>query len=388
MQIVKKAQIPPSATMEINSLALQKRRAGERVYNLVAGEPMVATDHRIILAAERAMRDGHTHYGPVAGIPQLLEASCDWMNKTYNTYFETSNSIVTCGGKFGINAVCQALLQDDDEVLIISPFWVSYSAIPKLFGAKVKVIETTENHDWKISPADIENLASTKTKLLILNNASNPTGVLYTRDELEAILKKARELNIIVLSDEVYSGLVYDGREFISCGSFSEHRDNVIIIQSCSKIFAMTGWRVGFVFGPEEIIKAVKTIQGQSTTGTSTISQWAAVEAFENANEIISDVRAQMQKRRNLFVQEFNDLFSQDVDPPLSALYAFLPMKAFGIQEIDSTYFCKRVLDEANVAMVPGTAFGREGYVRCSFGELEKELKEALNVLKKYLENN
>lgn len=286
--------IEPSATVVMNSLALQKKAKGERVYNLSAGEPMIPTPDVVIQAALLAMQQGKTHYPPVQGIPELLKVASSWINQTCQTTYELKNTIATCGGKFGIYALLQALLAPTEEVLIIAPYWVSYTGMVKIFGGVPKVVSTAPEKNWKVEVRDLENAYSEKTKLLILNNASNPTGTLYTKEELKEILDFAEKNNLIVISDEVYSGLVYTGQPYISCGSFEQYRERVFVIQSCSKSFAMTGWRVGFVFGDSGIIKVLTTLQGQSTTGTSIISQYAAVAAIENAKTITPAVNTAM----------------------------------------------------------------------------------------------
>jgi len=358
------------------------------VYNLSAGEPMIDTDSVVIDACLRAMKEGKTHYAPVAGIPELRAAAAEWMNRTYGTDYRADNCVVTCGGKYGINVLIQAFVAPGEEVLIIAPYWVSYTGMVKIYNGVPVVLPTKAEEDWKIKPEQIAEACNEKTKMLILNNAANPTGVLYGKEELEAILKIASEKNLIVLSDEVYGGLVFDGREFVSAAFFPKYQDKVIVIQSCSKMFAMTGFRVGFVFGPPEIINAVAALQSQSTTGTSTISQWAAVAGFKEANRIVPKIREEMQKRRDAFVNTFNNLFPKKIIAPASGLYAFIPIAAFGSDETDSVAFCARILDEANVAMVPGAAFGKEGYVRCSFGERVEELKEGLEVVAEYLKRD
>lgn len=387
MQFSKLSHISPSATVTINGLALKKRAAGERVYNLAAGEPMIGTHVAIIDAAKAAMDREETHYPPVPGIPELRDAVRTWMNTNYSSDFSRNETMVTCGGKAAVNLLMQALVDPGDEVLVITPFWVSYSSIPELYGGVVRIIETTEVNAWKVSPEDIRKHANSKTKCLILNSGSNPTGVLYTKEELKALLEVCKELGIFVVSDEVYSGLVYTGEPYASSASFPEHKDNVAIVHSCSKNFAMTGWRVGFLMAPEEIVKKCTILQGQNTTNTSTISQWAAVGAFEQAEQIIAANRSSMIERRDVFVDTFNALFNAELTKPVAALYSFIPLIAFGVDDIDCVGFCERVLAEANVAMVPGRAFGTGGYVRCSFGETIKELREALEILARYIKD-
>lgn len=384
MNISDRLKIKPSSTGVINDLVLKKKQAGERVYNLGVGEPLINMPAMIVEAAVKAMKAGDTHYSPVAGIPELRQAVCNWLNEFYSADYFANEVLVTCGGKYALYLAIQCLVNPGDEVIIIDPFWVSYKSMVELTGGAVKIVETNEKNDWKPMLEDIKLKINNKTKILILNNASNPTGCLYNHDELKKILHLAEENNFIVISDEVYSGLIYDG-EFVSCGSFKECRDNVIVVQSCSKNFAMTGWRVGFVFGPEEVIKAMKTLQSQSITNTSTVSQWAAVTALQNANKIMPQINLAMKQRRDLFVRIFNKLFAKLIAAPVSALYCFVPLAKLGVQGETSVEFCRRVLDEVNVVMVPGEAFGKEDYVRFSFGADKEEIIEALEVLANYL---
>lgn len=379
------SNISTSATVAINTLANKKRQAGKRVYNLSAGEPMIVTPEVIIEAGEKAMRDGQTKYPPSTGIAPLRLAASEWMNKNYYTHYDIDHTLVTCGGKFGLYLLLQALVESDTEVLIPAPYWVSYPSMVQLFGGTPITVNTSESDGWKIEVADLEKLFTPKTKILIFNNGSNPTGVLYSREELEKILTWCSEKNIIAISDEVYSGLVYDGGKYISCASFGNLSNNVIVVHSCSKNFAMTGWRVGFVFAPAEIIRVLATLQSQSITNTSSISQWAALSALQNAETIIPQIRTEMQKRRDTLVEVRQKLFGGNLPSPASALYAFWPINSFGVNDTDSVRFCEKVLKEGNVAMVPGAPFGKEGYVRISFGETKKELTEAMEALRRYL---
>ncbi len=384
-----KSQIPPSATVTINSIAQQKKKAGERVFNLSAGEPIMNTAQYLKEAVDSAMDQGQTLYPPVAGVEELRASAAEWMNKNYKTKYQTANTLITCGGKFGIYLALQALLNDGDEVLMIAPYWVSYPPMVKLFGGVPVILDTQEKNNWKISAAEIEKACTSKTKMLIFNNAANPTGVLYSKEELKDILDVAKRKGILVMSDEVYSGLVYDGREFTSSAEFEEFKDQIIVIQSCSKNFGMTGWRVGFIFASEEIIKVMIKLQGQSITGTSIISQFAAIAALKNANKITSEINTEMCHRRDVFINTFNELFPNKITAPESAFYSLIPLTGFGPATLskfpDDVKFCEKVLEEGNVALVPGSAFGKPGYVRASFGANPEELKDALKQLKSYL---
>lgn len=385
-------KITPSATIAINTLALQKKQKGERVYNLCAGEPMIDTPEIIKQAALKALQENKTHYPPVAGILELRQEAVMWFNKNYNGDYRQANVLVSTGGKMGLYLLLQTLIAPGDEVLIISPYWVSYPAMAELFGGVPRIIETGEENNWRVDLVDLKKNYSAKSKVLIFNNGSNPTGILYSQEEIKKILAFAAEKNIFVISDEVYSGLTYDNQQFVSCAGFPEFKDNLAIIQSCSKNLAMTGWRVGFVFAPEEIIKILTDLTSQSTTGVATISQYAALAGLQNVEVLTAEIRNEMQKRRDVFVNELNKLFHPPIGEAgcaivkLSAgLYAFVALKDLGVAETDSVAFCQRVLAETNVAIVPGAAFGKEGYVRFSFGERVEELKAGLEQLARYL---
>lgn len=374
MNFSRLVNVSPSSTVAMNSLALEKKTKGERVYNLSAGEPVVSPHHAIVDAAKKAIDEGKTGYPPVAGLPELRRSAAQWVNRVHNTQYSWTNTLVTPGGKFAIFAVCQGFIEPGDEVVMIAPYWVSYPSIVSLFGGTPIIVRTTEAHGWIPLPEDIAAACTEKTKLLILNSAGNPTGALYSRTLLEKILREAHRRGVVVLSDEVYSGLVYEGA-FVSCGSFPEYRDSVAVVNSCSKNFAMTGWRVGFLFAPEELVSTVTMISSQSTSGASIVSQYAALGAIEHADEVIATVREAMRVRRDLFAKA-------GLPVALAGLYSFISLASLGHAEQDSTVFCERLMRDRSIASVPGSAFGAEGYVRFAFGETKAELSVALEVLK------
>jgi aspartate/methionine/tyrosine aminotransferase len=248
-----------------------------------------------------------------------------------------------------------------------------------LFGAKPISLSTHEEEGWKLKPETLKKGLTAKSKVLILNNAGNPTGTLYTQEELKELLGIADAAGVFVISDEVYSEIVYDDNKFFSCGELS---DKVLVIQSCSKNFAMTGWRVGFAFGPETLIRSLTAIQSQSTTGASIVCQWAALAAFKNHDEIIQQVRSSMQKRRDLFIDTFNKLFGSYLQKPPAALYAFIPLSVFK-KKMSSSEVCTEWMREHNIACVPGVSFGKEGYLRMAFSDREEALREGLLALKR-----
>jgi aspartate/methionine/tyrosine aminotransferase len=377
-----------SATITINGIAAKKRMNGERVYNFAAGDPMLTNHPAIIERAARQLQSKFQSYPPVEGIAELRSLAAQWVNTTCHTRFSKENVMVTCGGKFALFASIYTLLEPGEEVLIAAPYWVSYPDIVKIAGGVPKIIQTHAETGWKLTADDLYQNATKNTKMLIFNNACNPTGVVYTKQEVHDLLNAAKKLDLIVVSDEVYSGLVYE-EEFISCGSFPEHDERVIIVQSCSKNFGMTGWRIGFALAPEWIIKKLAVLQSQSTTAVSLVSQWAAVGALEKAEEVNTYVKEAMKARRDVFVRTFNSLFQKE--KPLSeiksALYAFVPLDSLGIRSThDSVGFCEKLIASDNIALVPGIAFGVDGYVRFAFSESEEEIAQGLHALKKAID--
>lgn len=383
MQFSPLVNVESSPTVAINSEALALKAKGVRIFNLSAGEPLLPIHPAVVAGAEQAMRANKHYYPPVAGIAELRAGFVAWMNRIYSTKYSPEQCVVMCGGKFGLYAVCQALVVPGSEALVIAPYWVSYSTMVHMFGGVVRVVGTTEVNGWKVSVEDLEKAVTPRTKIIFFNNGGNPTGVLYSREEIAAILDFAKRHDLVVFSDEVYSGLTFEG-EYVSAGVFTEYKDRVVVIQSCSKHFGMTGWRVGFVIGPPELVKLVTTIQSQSTTGTSSISQWAALGAVEQADVIVPAVNAAIKERRDVFIQTFSKLFSP-ISSPAAGLYAFVSLAVLGAEGEDDVQFCKRVLHEGHVALVPGSAFGQSGYVRFSFGAEPSELIAGLTALAKYL---
>lgn len=377
--------IKESSTLRINALANKKKNSGEKIYNFSIGEPVIDNNDLIIQGTIEALKNKRAGYPPAAGISELLDLSAAWLNKKYRCQYDLKETMITCGGKYGIFLTLQALLDAGDEVIIISPFWVSYPEMIKIFGGTAKIYETEEANGWRVDVPRLGKLISEKTKAIIINNAANPTGHLFSREELGGILKLAHDNNIFIISDEVYSGLTYDNNRFISSGEFPEFKDKIIIIQSCSKNFAMAGWRVGLVFGPPEIISCLSVLQSQSITNTSIVSQWAAVAAFRKAEEISSEVRKAMQARRDCFVRTFNELFSKKISAPPSSLYCFISLFDLGRAGNNSDEFALELMDKANIALTPGSGFGKGDYVRFSFGISENDIKEGLAALKDYL---
>jgi aspartate/methionine/tyrosine aminotransferase len=386
MKKIRVMSVTESATGAVNNIALEKMARGEKIHNLSTGEPVVPISPAVVAAVKKTLNEGKTHYPPVSGIPELRARAAGWMTGAYQASYSAEETLVVPGGKFGIYLLLQALLKKGDEVLIPAPYWVSYPSMVGIFGGVPKFIPSAASSGWKVSALDVRNRITKKTKILVINNGANPTGALYSRQELGDILKVAAERGIFVISDEVYSGLVYDGSRYVSAGSFSRHRRGIAIIQSASKSFAMTGFRIGFVFVKDlALMKALTGLMSQSATGVATTSQYAALAALKDAKRITGAVRSAMKKRRDIFMSSFAKAFGVKLIPADSGLYAFVPLSAMGWREKSSVAFSERAIGEAGVAVVPGRAFGVEGYVRLSFGGNPEVIADGVQALARWI---
>ncbi|MBU6382996.1 MAG: pyridoxal phosphate-dependent aminotransferase [Verrucomicrobia bacterium] len=354
----------PSATGAISAKADELRRKGRRVYNFSVGDIILRNHPLLIEAAQKVLHEGVSPYPPIAGLFELRTAASQWMNERYGSSYSVEQTVVTTGGKFGIYAALQVLLNPGDEVIIPAPYWVSYPEMVQLAKGKPVIVQTR----WKLTPELLQKAITPKTKALILNNACNPTGALYSREELEALMQVALKAKLWIISDEVYSEIVFDGAQFISLAQFPSMQERCIIIESCSKNFAMAGWRVGFAFGPQKIIDQIIALQSHSTTSTSYMSQKVALAAVQNWKTVAEYVRESLRPRRKLF---FDTL---QVEAPPSAIYYFA--------KVDG---CEEILEKTGVALVPGAAFGTPGYARFSFSATESEIREGL---KAFLQKN
>ncbi len=369
-----------SATVAINSMVAEKVARGEKVYNFAAGDPILKPHPLVIEAVMQAMKSELILYSPIAGQPSLREEAASWMNRQYNCKYSKENTLVTPGGKSVLFLAMQILLKEGDEVLMPAPYWVSYPDIATICRATPVFMPTSAENQWKLTPDILKRHITGRSKILILNNPGNPTGNLYLREELQALLALAKESGIFVISDEVYSEIIYDENRFISCGELGD-LDKVLVVQSCSKNFGMTGWRVGFAFGAAPLIRQMIALQSQSTTGASTVSQWAALAALKNRSEITSLMRSTMQRRRDLFYDTLNEQFGCNLEKPSAALYAFIPLSIFK-KSMTSSELCTELMTKSNIACVPGISFGQEEYLRMAFSESEEVLREGLLALR------
>lgn len=381
------ATLKPSATLAISAKAQELKAQGKDILSLSVGEPDFPTPVHIREAAKKAIDDGFTRYTPVPGMPELRAAAAGYFNHFYGTSAKAENTIITNGGKQGIYNLCQVLLNPGDHVLIPAPYWVSYPPMVELAAAKPVIINTAPEKNFKITPAELEKSLTPKTRMLLLNSPSNPTGGCYTADELNAIAEWAVSKGVVVFSDEIYDRLVYDGVEPQSlCAWWEKYPENFIIGNGVSKTFAMTGWRVGYVLAKAEVIQAMSRLQGQSTSNVCSISQKAALAALNGGYEDVETMRKAFERRRNLAMDIVGSWADVICPKPDGAFYIFPDVhRHYNERYPDSAALCSHLLDEAGVALVPGSAFGDDRCIRISIAVADDVLTKALKKVEKVL---
>ncbi len=368
--------IQPSATIELNSKALELQNKGYQIVRLTAGEPDFDTPQPIINAAYQAMKEGKTKYTDNKGIKELRQKIAQYTNKKYSTNYNENNIIVTNGGKQALFNSLFLITNPGDEILVIDPSWVSYDAQIKMVGGIPVHVKTTKENNYIPEEKQLEKAITEKTKAIIINSPNNPTGVVYDKEFLSFISKLSIDHDIIILSDEVYDALVYDG-SYTSMANFEESRDRTIFINSFSKTWSMTGWRLGYTIANEKIITQMAKIQSHSTSNVNTPSQYAALKALETDNSYMVE---EFKKRRDYLYDEFKKL-GLTFNKPKGAFYYFIDISNYGLND---KKFCEKLL-EYGLAVVPGSAFFCDGHIRLSFAASMDDLKKAVEILKKFL---
>lgn len=374
-----------SMTLAITALAKQMKADGRDVISFSAGEPDFDTPQIIKNAAIRALMDGFTKYTAVAGNPDLVKAIKVKLRRENNLVYDPGDIIASVGAKQSLFNLTQALINEGDEVIIPAPYWVTYPEIVKYAGGKIVEIPTDDSTSFKITPQQLSDAITNKTKLLFLNSPSNPTGSIYTKKELEGLAEVLKGTNVLIASDEMYEKLIYDGLKFTSTASISEDMYNrTITINGLSKSVAMTGWRFGYLACPiRELTAGMKKLQSQSTSNINSITQRAAIPALlGEADADIEAMRIQFEKRRNLAIKLFGEIKGLSVINPSGAFYLFVNIKNFTDNSLD---FCKRLLEEEGVATVPGIGFGSEGYFRFSFATDEDSIIKGIERIKNFV---
>ncbi len=386
------AAVLPSATLAAGAKARQMKAEGIHVYDFSLGEPDFATPAHICQAAVKAMQDGHTHYTPANGIPELRGAVAKWYLKTYGLSCTADQVIVSNGAKHSLHNALAATVGPGDEVIIPTPYWVSYSDLVQMTGASSVLVPTTQERGFKMSPAQLRAALTPRSRLLMLNSPSNPTGTVYTRPELEALADVVLDSHVAVLSDEIYERLVF-GDAKATC--FATLRpglaERTITVSGFSKTYAMTGWRMGWAVGPVPVVKAMGNVQSQQTSSPSSISQYASLAAIQGDQDCVETMRREFEARRDLVCGRLSSMPGITCPLPGGAFYAFFNVSAYfgrtlaGKKVTDSASFCQAALESAHVNLVPGSAFGAKGYVRLSFANSREQLSRGLDALEKLL---
>jgi aspartate aminotransferase len=387
------AGVQPSATLAAAARARQMKAEGVHVFDFALGEPDFATPEHICAAAVEAMRKGHTHYTPVNGIPELRAAVARTYQKTYGLKYTPDQVLISNGAKHSLHNALAATVGPGDEVLIPTPYWVSYSDLVSMTGASFKLIPTRLEDGFKMTPGQLRAARSPRSRLLMLNSPSNPTGAVYSRREVEAIADVALETDLAILSDEIYERLVFgDARATCFATLRPGLAERTITISGVSKTYAMTGWRIGWACGPAAVIKAMGTVQSQQTSCPSSISQYAALAALEGEQDCVERMRKEFEARRDLVCGRLAHMPGVKSFVPQGAFYAFFDVSAHfgrtlaGRKVTDSAAFSLAALEGAHVNFVPGSAFGAEGFVRLSFAASREQLQGGLDRLEKFLQ--
>jgi aspartate aminotransferase len=379
--------INPSITLLIDAKAKELKAKGYKVISLGVGEPDFDTPYNIKLAAIKAINSGYTKYTEAGGTPLLKEAIINKLKRENNLEYNKNQILVSAGAKQSIYNAFVATLNFDDEVIIVAPYWVSYPEMVKIAGGKPVIVKSNLDNNFSLNIKNIENAISKKTKWLIINSPSNPSGVVYTKEELEELAKiLLRHKHVHVLSDDIYEHLVFDQHKFLNLAQTNQELKNrVLVVNGVSKAYAMTGWRIGYAAGSEEIIKAMGVVQSQSTSSPCSISQMAAVEALNGDQDFISLHKRVFEARRNMTVSKFNNIPGLYCDSPKGSFYLFVNCSSFFGKKIpdgkiinSSFDFANYLMEQVYVAVVDGSSFGCEGYFRVSYTNSEANLQEAM----------
>lgn len=378
------SQVTPSLTLEISARARAMKAAGLDVCSFSAGEPDFDTPAHIKAAAERALAAGKTKYGPVAGEPELRAAIASKLQRDNGSNYQPEQVIVTNGGKFSLYNLFQVLLEPGDEVIVPAPYWLSYPEMVKLAGGVPKIVPTTAASNYKLSPEQLRAAISPRTKLVVLNSPTNPTGSVYCRAELEALAEVIVSANLLAVSDEIYENITYDGTKHVSLGSLGpDIFARTILSNGFAKSYAMTGWRVGYVAAPIEVIGAMTTLQSHSTSNVCTFAQYGAIAALtEPSTQTVEMCRA-FAARRTRVLERLAAIPNLSCPTPLGAFYVFVNFSQTGYGS--STAFCRDLLETARVAVVPGIAFGADDCFRLSYATDLATLDKGLSRLEHFV---
>lgn len=393
MQLSKKAgNISPSITLEITAKANELKSQGIDVVSFGAGEPDFNTPENIIEAAIKAMKDGKTKYTPAGGILQLKETICNKFKNDNNLEYKPSQIIVSTGAKQSLANSFMAILNPGDEVLIPVPYWVSYPELVKLADGVPVFVNTDEKDNYKYTIESLNSALTSKTKAILLNSPNNPTGTIYNKGELVEIAEFAKENDLIIISDEIYEKLIYDGNEHISIASLSQDAyERTIVINGVSKTYAMTGWRLGYAAASEQIVKRMTSIQSHMTSNVNTIAQYAAIEALNGPIEDLKTMVKEFESRRNFMIEKLNNIDGLSIIKPNGAFYIMVNISEYLNASLNDTNirnsldFAKVLLEEEKVAVIPGSGFGLDNYIRLSYATSKEIIGKGIDRISSFL---
>ena len=376
------ANITPSLTLAIDSKAKSLLAQGINVCSFAAGEPDFDTPEHIKEAALQALTDNFTRYTPSSGIPELREAISHKFKTENNLEYSPSEIIVSNGAKQSCFNAILACVGEGDEVIIPAPYWLSYPEMVRLAGAEPVIVQTTAANNWKMTADDFANAMSPRTKMVIINSPGNPTGAVYTKEELRAIVEVAADEEILILSDEIYEHLIYDEAKHVSVASLTpEARDLTITVNGFSKAYAMTGWRLGYLGAPQKIAQAIDSLQSHSTSGPCSFAQKGALAALTSSQQCVVDMREEFNIRREYMFQRLSSMNNISAVKPEGAFYILASIAKLGLS---SSNFADRLLSKANVAVVPGIAFGDDKTIRLSYAVGLDIIKEGMDRLENF----
>jgi aspartate aminotransferase len=392
MKLAKRSNIQPSLTLSMNTKAKQMKAKGIDVISFAAGEPDFNTPEHIKEAGKTAIDDNKTYYTPASGIPELKEAVARKLKEENGLEYSIAEISINSGAKHSVFNVLSVAVEEGDEVIVPAPYWVSYSEMVHILGGEVVVIPTTEKTGFKITPEDLQRSLTKKTKTFLLNSPCNPTGAVYSKDELFGLAEVVENEDIIIVSDEIYEKIIYDGGEHISIAAYSEKlKEKTVVVNGVSKAFSMTGWRIGYAAGTKQIISAINNLQGHTTGNPTSISQWASLNALKGDKSFIQKWVSEFKKRRDYIVKELNNIPDISCTTPQGAFYVFpnigniLSRDIKGVRINDSIDLANYLLEKGRISLVPGKAFGADNYIRMSFATSMENIIEGIKRLKEAL---
>lgn len=393
MNYSKKAMnITPSITLAITAKAKELKGAGVDVVSFGAGEPDFNTPKNIMDAAIKSMEEGKTKYTPTSGIIELREAICKKLKEDNNLSYNSNQIIVSTGAKQCLADAFMAILNPGDEVIVPIPYWVSYPELIKLADGVPVFVEGKEENDYKYTLESLNKVVNDNTKAIIINSPNNPTGTVYSIDELKEIAEFAKKHDLIIISDEIYEKLIYDGKKHVSVASLSEDAYNrTIVINGFSKSYAMTGWRLGYAAGNAEVIKLMTSVQSHVTSNTNSIAQYAGVEALNGPKDEIEKMVKKFEERRNLMIDRIKSITGLSIIIPEGAFYVMINLENYLGKSINenvinnSVDFSRELLEHEKVAVIPGSAFGLDKYIRLSYATSEELILKGLDRIERFL---